>query len=154
MTKGLEQVIAKGDQQTLEVQSAVKNAIENSAMESGQVTASRVVEIVTDFRSNIVSEVQSTLKSTLEQFQMTGTGTTPSLTVSENESNHTPSDNSGYRVYAYAGKFWEVPESWGFATMTIKAGWHVWVLGDLSVESSPVRPFRKLTALPKKVKKI
>lgn len=153
-TKTLETVC----EQTIRMKETMTEALEERALQSGNVTGARLEEMLVSFRDTILTEVTSRI----EELKASGCRSVFEVQEEHREAPAIAAAQRLYRPFVYKGKFWDVPEDFEFpAGVTLDIGWKLWLTGlpqhqvlenDVLV-NRPIKPFRKFQAhsLPKKV---
>jgi hypothetical protein len=155
------------NEQTETIRLSIFEALENRALENGQITRASIQDVLEQFRTNISEDVgrQIELLRT-EGFAGPGNNGNARLARGNNEVEPARHGIQG-TLFAYRGRFWDVPEDFQFpAGLKRNAGWHLWLLGmpvyearrvagenEDVAEQQSIKPFRKFlpSRLPKKV---
>lgn len=133
---------------------AVKEAIDQKAWDSGQMTSDKFTEIMDKFKTDLLDEQDKKLEG-LRQEVMVMNGRTAAPAPETNSERTDIVVGGGVCTYSYGGKFYLVPQDFQFPKrVSIKDGINFWFRG-LSVgnDGNYVKPFRELNTkgLPKKL---
>lgn len=150
MTKGLMEVTVGA---IPKLRNAVHEAIEESALNAGQITTPRVFELLEQFEGRML-------------VHMSRMNTGESAREIPARLDNAPQCTDGYQTYCYKGRFWDTPQGWIPPRRTLlKVGWNLWLLGQPSnrctrqsesatTEPAPIRPFRFIKRVEQKGKDI
>ena len=143
------------DQATM-VRQTIFDAMEERALENGQISRHQIITILDEFRNAIRDDVHEQVQSIRGQAGILappvhgGGGTTA---VVHNQGN----------FFTYGSRFWDVPATFSFpAGVKRDVGWKLWLLGmpgyatmgeNGVIEQSNIKPFRKFVParLPTKI---
>ena len=157
------------------VQDAVNEAYENKAAENGHMTAEHMNAIVVSLETNIIDLIDQRMSALEKKIDEAGLQGRQADTGGgrDSEDDGFPFADSQedyaeptahYRLYAYSGKWWHVPENFELnTTINLRSAFRLWLFGmpGHQVESrsgaaraAPVQPFRlfKKSMLPKQSK--
>ena len=132
----------------------VKEAIDDKAWESGQMTSDRFQTILDGFKTQMLMEQREKLEELrVEVNQMAGgTNGVGGWPVGTTTASHREASNGC--TYGYGGKLYSVPEGFEFPKrVTLRAGLGFWFRGiSVGSDGNYVKPFRQLTvkSLPTK----
>lgn len=153
LLKLCERTLLKIDEQANVTRQSIFDALEERALETGQITRTQIINILDEFKNGISDDVHKQLE--LLQGQGAILARPPSK-----ESVEEPQEP---QLFMYQGRFWDVPQDFAFPTgLTRAAGWKLWILGMPGYCSArengdriraPIKPFRnfKPSRLPKKI---
>jgi hypothetical protein len=136
-------LLANMGEQTGSVIEAVHKAIEEKALESGNVTGSRLLEVLNEFQADSLTAVDKRLVEIRNEFASGGNSHQATT-----NNNNTAAGGTATNMFAYKGRFYAVPESFQFPKVNLRQAIRFWLLGQ-SVSGNGnqrVKPFRKLTA--------
>lgn len=124
-----------------QVISAINDAFENKAMESGHVTGQKVKELLLEFKKSTLEVVTKKMGELIAtsidhgQNQQTTTSTIHTNTnTMENKVN----------IFHYEGKWFAVPDKFKFPRVDLKVGLRFWLKGHSVEGNKTVRPYRKI----------
>jgi hypothetical protein len=125
-----------------EVVKAVDDAIENKALESGQVTGTRLRAMLDDFQKENLQDLEE-LKEQLAAHAGS------SRRTNEKYDRDRQGNGRGEETYQYVynERFYQVPKDFQFPQPKLREGLQFWLKGQSVSQNgrSRVRPFRKLT---------
>jgi hypothetical protein len=135
--------------QTARITETVKTAIDEKSWDSGQVTGTRLREILATFQEESMGAVNTRLDGIRAEFQRVAAGgggaeeedNLNNFDVDEEEREGTQRQPSC--TFAYNGHFYDVPQDFGFPKVTLRQGLRFWLRGHtVSIDGSKVvKPF-------------
>ena len=137
------------------IKESVKESIEEASAGAGQVTASRVMEILDEKFASFTKTTTETIRAALP----------PSTTIERDiEVVEDPTNRPGC-PYCHSGRWWQTPKNFQFPSIALEAGWSLWTFGlpgNKSTDSAgkiidaPVQPFRLLNQdyVPKNIRRV
>ena len=135
----------------------LKDAINETAAQSGQVTRQKMIEIMeehsTMMRSTLRKDIEEVVRNVLGGRRVMTEGGSESARLDENGGHRS---SAGYTSYAHSGKLGlDTCKGWDFPSCTLKSAWRFWLLGQpnfeqstaqadgsIAVKKCPIRPFR------------
>lgn len=133
--------------QSTVIREAVKTAIEENDLMSGQVTMPILSKLLDERYQTLVEIIKA-------NNNLLSTGTrgpsqnqkTVDCSVEMDDKFSSSFSTKGSPVYCYSGRFWDVPEGWTFQKYpTRRIGWVYWLKGQCGINmQAPVKPYRKL----------
>jgi hypothetical protein len=154
LDNALELVVNIRDQ-TSRITEAVKTAIDEKSWDSGQVTGTRLREILATFQEESMGAVNARLDGIRAEFQRVaagGGGADNDDNFNNFDEDEEPRGEGAQRqpqsAFAYDGHFYDVPQGFQFPNATLRQGLRFWLKGlTVSADGSKVvKPFRQLTA--------
>jgi hypothetical protein len=151
-------LVSNFSEQTTRISEVVKTAIDEKAWESGQVTGTRLREILATFQVESMDAVNSRLDSIRTEFQRVAAGRGDGGGAEDDNNNFDmEEDEEGVQrqpscFFAYGGHFFDVPKDFCFSKATLREGLRFWLKGQtVSTDGTKaIKPFRllKLVGLP------
>lgn len=143
------------DQATL-VRQSIFDAMEERAIDNGQISREQIVGILDEFRQGIRDDVSQQITA----LQANGIGRAPEQ-AAPGTLHQGP--GQGVKFFAYAGKAWDVPQNFEFPKgIKRNAGWKLWIQGmpgnstvgeNGALTTRAIKPFRLFvpSRMPKKI---
>ena len=131
---------------------AVKEAIDQKAWESGQVTADRMQALLEGFKDEVVGDVARQLDHLRASLPASQEETTIEWQPGR-EAHHTAAPGTAGCLYTYGGRMYDVPANFDFPKkVKFTQGLELWLRGQSNCldNSTYIRPYRNIrtTMLP------
>ena len=153
--------------QSTVIQDAVKKAIQENDVASGNITMPILTEKLDDHHTSIIEFIKQNFANLSDDCGVDCNNSTkcapePSELLFVDELQKGTELNP---IYCYSSQFWDVPKDFSFQkNPTRKVGWEFWLKGNLNNEvlidvckkRAPLKPFRKFDhrRLPKKERNV
>ena len=137
-----------------EIKSVIADKIEQVAEENGQITRPLVLKMFGDFQTTVESSISSKIEALLEAIDNRSTFGKNRNIESHASKESDFSANSGYDLWSYEGKFWNVPKDFDLPKkVQRRRGWELWVKGMHTADGKKICAFRFFSSsnLPKPV---
>jgi len=146
------QLMTQCGHQTSQIISAVKDAIEEKAWDSGHVTGTKLLEVLTKFQSESLQSVDQRLGDIRTEFSRAlalGRGGNVSNGLEEYAlpTRKQGAPGTASTLFTYKGKMYAVPENFNFPKVKLREATRFWLCGQ-SVSKDGcqrIKPFKKLT---------
>ena len=144
----------KVNNQSETVRLSVFDALENRALENGQITRAALLEVIDEFRTQMSDQIETLRNEGIE-------GRRGNLQAQNTAA--LPAANATGTLFSYRGRFWDVPDDFLFpAGLKRDTGWNLWLLGmpafatrgeNGEIQQRTIKAFRNFvpSRLPKKV---
>ena len=151
--------LVRVNEQAVVTRQSIFDAMEERAMENGQISRDQIVRILEEFQNGIGNTVSQQIDTLLQRRGIIAMPQNAEL--ANQQPNHSNPTVGG--LFAYSGRFWDVPEGFLFPSgIKRDVGWKLWIQGmpayaivgeNGEIVSRKIKPFRKLlpSRLPKKV---
>ena len=148
----LSKLVCGFEQQSENLISALEKALDEKAWDSGNVTGSRLKEILDAFHGSVNKNLDGIRVEFKRALEIGNGSSTPHHAEQLEQQGQRGSGN----MFAYGGRFYAVPQTFKFPTVTLREAIRFWVKGQtVSTDGRLiVRPFRKLSLelLPQNLK--
>ena len=133
--------------------STIEEAIDKKAYDSGNITGSRLCEILDDHQAKSselvdgrLQAMNERLKSVQEEFHDIASGSEQHVICAPPDNNSATVDSRKSNIYQYSGQFFDVLETFEFPKVNIHDGMQFWYLGQSFSNDGlqVVKPFRKI----------
>lgn len=150
-------------EQTSTLVSTIEKAIDEKAYDSGNITGSRLREILASHQSestNLVDDrllaMDGRLKTIQESFYDLASGNEQHIVCSATDNSRALANLNSINLYQYSGRFFDVPQTFEFPKVSIRDGIRFWYLGQTISKDGlqVVKPFRTLQFLPKRLQNV
>jgi hypothetical protein len=145
------EVVCSLKDQTARIIEVVKTTIDEKSWDSGQVTGSRLREILATFHEEAMGAVNSRLDGIVAEFQRISGGVDGGdggnlHNFDGDEEERAGTERQPNCTFAYGGHFYDVPQGFCFPKVTLREGLRFWLKGQtVSTDGSKVvKPFRQL----------
>ena len=139
--------------QTSTLVSTIEKAIDEKAYDSGNITGSRLREILASHQSksaNLVDgrllAMNDRLKTIQESFYNFAIGNEQRIVCAAPDNSRALVNSTRINIYQYSGRFYDVPQTFEFPKVSIQDGIRFWYLGQTVSKDGlqVVKPFRKI----------
>ena len=105
------------------------------AEENGQITRPLVMKMFDEFGSKFETSISSKIDSLLQTVQQSNDNQTDLCLMNSGQDENTSSDSSGFNIWTFGGKFWNVPKDFELPKkVQRRRGWELWLRGMDTVD--------------------